>query len=125
MFFDCVYVCARDENLVTKTSWHLKLFNGTICAKSLGTLAVLSSCLINTPLSPSKQCWFMDDIHAAHTSIYLQISFMGVSVYLNIVLRGRGLLSSVVARKHSIVMESTLLNEYYEDFWQRLIVWVS
>ena len=36
--------------------------------------------LISTPLSPSKQCWFMEDIHAAHTSIYLQITLMEVSV---------------------------------------------
>ena len=52
---------------------------GTITAKSLGTLAILFRLLINTPLSPSNQCWFMEDIHAAHISIYLQITLMDVS----------------------------------------------
>ena len=41
--------------------------------------------LINTPLSPSEQCWFMEDIHAAHTSIYVEITLIDVSVQLNIV----------------------------------------
>ena len=47
--------------------------------------------LINTPLSPSEQCWFMEDIHAAHTSIYVEITLIDVSVQLNIVLRGEGM----------------------------------
>ena len=47
--------------------------------------------LINTPLSPSEQCWFMEDIHAAHTSIYVEITLIDVSVQLNIVLRGQGM----------------------------------
>ena len=51
----------------------------TISAKSLGTLAVLLDCLINIPLSPSKQCWFMEDINAAHSSFYLQITLVDVT----------------------------------------------
>ena len=47
--------------------------------------------LINTPLPPSEQCWFMEDIHAAHTSIYVEITLIDVSVQLNIVLRGEGM----------------------------------
>ena len=47
--------------------------------------------LINTALFPSEQCWFMEDIHAAHTSIYVEITLIDVSVQLNIVLRGEGM----------------------------------
>ena len=54
--------------------------------KVLGNLQYFLDCLI--PLSPSKQCWFMEDIHAAHMSIYLHLTLMDAPVYLNIVLRG-------------------------------------
>ena len=42
--------------------------------KVLEHLQYLLDHLINTPLSPSEQCWFMEDIHAAHTSIYVEIT---------------------------------------------------
>ena len=46
--------------------------------------------LNNIPLSPSKQCWSMQDIYAALESIYLQVTLIGVSLQLKIVLRGGG-----------------------------------
>ena len=54
----------------------------------------------------------MEDKDAARTSIYLQITLMGVSVKLNIVLRGRVWLSSIVDRKLNI----SLWNECSKDF---------
>ena len=53
--------------------------------KVLEHLQYFLDCLINTPLSPSKQCWFMEDIHAAHTSIYQQITIMDISVKLKLI----------------------------------------
>ena len=91
--------------------------------KVLEYLQYFLDCLINIHLSPSKQCRFMEDIHAAHTSFYLQITLVNVSVELNIVLRGEWMTILFGDRKRSIVMESALLNECSKDFCQRLYIY--
>ena len=47
--------------------------------------------MYNIPLSPSKQCWFTQDLNAALESIYLKTTLMDASFQLNIVLRGEGM----------------------------------
>ena len=51
-------------------------------------LQLFHDCLYNIPLSPWKQCWFMQDIDAALESIYLQKTLKDVPLELNVVLRG-------------------------------------
>ena len=65
--------------------------------KVLEHLQHFLGCLISIPISPLKQCRFMQDIQAAHKSIYLQITFKAVNLQFNIILRDHWAL--VVDRK--------------------------
>ena len=67
----------------------------------------------------------MQDITGALESIHLQITLIGVSLQLNIVLRGEGWLSIVLDPKFIIVMYSALLRFYLysNNFWQRFYLY--
>ena len=61
-----------------------------LCQKSWNNWSSFKAVCITSPLSPSKQCWFMQDINAALESIYLKTTLIDASLQFNIVLRGEG-----------------------------------
>ena len=89
--------------------------------KVLGNLQHLLDCLINSPLSSSKLCWFIQDIHAAHKLIYLQITLMDVTFKSLLFYGERGSLSIVVDRKLIIFISSAHVNERPKSIFPEIV----
>ena len=91
--FSHISSCSRSLLIATlswmiSSNWFHKLQS---LPKVLEHLKLFLDRLYSIPLSPSIQCWFAQDIHAALESIYLKINLIDASLQLNIVLRGEGM----------------------------------
>ena len=69
-----------------------KPFNLQSLPKVLEHLRCFLGWFSRIPLSPSKQCWFIQVLQAEYNSLPLQITLWGAILHFNIVFRGEGIL---------------------------------